>query len=103
MEGERRLMAQQVQYATLTTTVTEEYKAPARALPDSLSTRFRNAAVDGYQSVVNFILGVTLFLVSDGPMLLLWVTILFFRLGGRGGNFANIARRRCCDYNRRYK
>jgi hypothetical protein len=78
MEGERRLMAQQVQYATLTTTVTEEYKAPARALPDSLSTRFRNAAVDGYQSVVNFILGVTLFLVSDGPMLLLWVTILFF-------------------------
>jgi anti-sigma factor RsiW len=78
MEGERRLMAKQVEYATLTTTVTEEYKAPARALPDSLSTRLRNAAVDGYQSVVNFIIGVTLFLVSDGPMLLLWTAILFF-------------------------
>jgi len=78
MEGERRLMAKQAAYATLTATVTEEYKAPARALPDSLGTRFRNAAVDGYQSVVNFIVGLALFLVSDGPMLLLWIAILFF-------------------------
>ena len=78
MEGERRLMAKQAAYATLTATVTEEYKAPARALPDSLGTRFRNAAVDGYQSVVNFIVDVALFLVSDGPMLLLWIAILFF-------------------------
>jgi hypothetical protein len=78
MEGERRLMAKQVEYATVTATVTEEYKAPARALPDSIGTRFRNAAVDGYQSVVNFITDVALFLISDGPMLLLWIAILFF-------------------------
>jgi hypothetical protein len=78
MEGERRLLSKQVEYATLTATVNEEFKTPARALPDSLGTRFRNAAVDGYQSVVNFALGVALFLVSDGPMLLLWVAILFF-------------------------
>ena len=78
MEGERRLLSKQVEYATLTATVTEEYKAPARAIPDSLGTRFRNASVDGYQSVVNFLIGVALFLVSDGPMLLLWLAILFF-------------------------
>jgi len=78
MEGERRLLAKQVEYATLTATVTEEYKTPARALPDSAGTRFRNAAVDGYQSVVTFVIDVGLFLVSDGPMLLLWVAILFF-------------------------
>ena len=77
MEGERRLMAKQVEYATLTATVTEEYKTPARALPDSFGTRLRNAAVDGYQSVVNFIIGVALFLVSEGPMLLLSIAILF--------------------------
>jgi hypothetical protein len=76
MEGERRLIAKQVEYATLTATVTEEYKAPARALPESLSTRFRNAGVDGYQSVVNFIIGVALFLISDGPMLVVWILIL---------------------------
>ena len=76
MEGERRLMAKQVEYATLTATVTEEYKAPASALPDSTATRFRNAAVDGYRSVVNFIIGVALFLISDGPMLVVWTLIL---------------------------
>jgi hypothetical protein len=78
MEGERRLMAKQVEDATLTATVTEEYKTPARALPDSLSlgTRFRNAAVDGYQGVVNFITGVALFLISDGPILVVWILIL---------------------------
>ena len=57
--------------------MTEEYKAPAHALPDSTGTRFRNAAVDGYQSVIDFVIGVALFLVSEGPMLLLWIAILF--------------------------
>ncbi len=78
MEGERRLLSKQVEYATLSATIAEEFKAPAQALPNSLGTRFRNAAVDGYQSVVNFVIGVALFLVSDGPMLLLWIVILFF-------------------------
>src|SRR5664279_4985328 len=78
MEGERRLLSKQVEYATLNATIAEEYKAPAQALPDSTGTRFRNAAVDGYQSVVNFIIGVALFFISDGPMLLLWIAILFF-------------------------
>ena len=72
------MLAKQVAFASLTATVTEEYKAPARALPDSMGTRFRNAAVDGYQSVINFVIGVALFLISDGPMLLLWIAILFF-------------------------
>jgi len=78
MEGERRLLSKQVEYATLNATISEEFKAPAQALPDSLGTRFRNAAVDGYQSVVNFVISVALFLVADGPMLLLWIAILFF-------------------------
>jgi anti-sigma factor RsiW len=78
MEGERRMMAKQVEYATLTATVSEEYKAPASALPDSLGTRLRNAAVGGYQSVVNFFIDIALLLMSDGPMLLVWIAILFF-------------------------
>lgn len=78
MEGERRLLSKQVEFATLTATVSEEFKAPARVAPDSLGTRFRNAASDGVQSVITFVISVGLFLVSDGPMLLLWVAILFF-------------------------
>jgi hypothetical protein len=78
MEGERRLMSKQVEFATLTTTLSEEFKSPAGAAPDSLGTRFRNAAVDGYQTVAHFIVGVALLLVSNGPVLLLWAAILFF-------------------------
>jgi hypothetical protein len=89
MEGERRLLSKQVQFATVNATVTEEFKAPARALPDSLGTRFHNAAVDGYQSVVDFFIGVALFLISDGPMLLLWAAILFFPLRYAWRKFRN--------------
>jgi hypothetical protein len=71
MEGERRLLAKQVEYATLTATVTEESKAPASVLRDSTATRFRNASVDGYRSVVN-VIGVALFLIWDGPMVVVW-------------------------------
>jgi len=78
MEGERRLLSKQVEYATIAATITEEYKAAARALPVSIGTRFHNAAVDGYESAVNFFIGLGLFLVSDGPMLLVWAGILFF-------------------------
>jgi hypothetical protein len=75
MEDERRLLAKQVEYATLTATVTEEYKAPASVLRDSTATRFRNASVDGYRSVVN-VIGVALFLIWDGPMVVVWTLIL---------------------------
>jgi hypothetical protein len=78
MEGERRLLSKQVEYSTIAATVTEEYKAPARAVPESTGTRFRNAAVDGYQSLVNFVIDVALFLLSNGLLLLLWAGILFF-------------------------
>ena len=36
MEGERRLLSKQVEYATLNATIAEEFKAPAQALPDSI-------------------------------------------------------------------
>jgi anti-sigma factor RsiW len=78
MEAERRLLSKQVEFATLTATVTEEYKAQAKVGSDSLGNRFRNAAIDGYQSVVNFVIDVALFLISWGPSLLLWAAILFF-------------------------
>ena len=78
MEGERRLLSKQVEYSTIAATVTEEYRAPARAVPESTGTRFRNAAVEGYQSLVNFVIDVVLLLLSNGLLLLLWAGILFF-------------------------
>ena len=78
MEAERKLLTQRVDFATLNTTVTEEDKAPAQVVPNSMGTRFRNAAIDGYQSVVNGVVDFLLWLISYGPALLLWAAILFF-------------------------
>ncbi len=78
MQAEKKELAKQVQFATLNTTVKEEYKAPMQMAPPSTSNRFHNAAVDGYRSVVEGLVDVVLFLLSSGPSLLIWAAILFF-------------------------
>jgi hypothetical protein len=77
MEAEQKSMLKRVDYATLALTVNEEYKAQLHA-DGSLSTQFRNAAVDGFRGVAGSVVGVALFLLSNGPLLLLWAVILFF-------------------------
>jgi len=78
MQAEKKELAKQVQFATLNTTVKEDYKAPLQMAPPSTSNRFHNAAVDGYRSVVEGLVDVVLFLLSSGPSLLVWAVILFF-------------------------
>jgi anti-sigma factor RsiW len=78
MEAQRKNMKNQVDFATVTLNVSEEYKAEIKAVPPSTSTRFRNAAVEGYRSVVDGIIAFLLWLLSAGPTLLLWAAILFF-------------------------
>jgi hypothetical protein len=77
MEAERKTMLNQVSYATLTATITEDYQAQLQAVPPSTSTRLGNAAVEGYRNMIEGILSVALFLLSSGPTLLLWGAILF--------------------------
>lgn len=78
MEAERKTMATQVSFATLSATITEDYKAQLQVVPPSTSTRLRNAAVEGYRSVVDGVLSLVLFLLATGPSLLFWLAILFF-------------------------
>jgi hypothetical protein len=78
MEAERKNMKNQVDYATLNLTIAEDYKAELKVVPPSTSTQFRNAAVDGYRSLVDGIISVLLWLLSAGPTLLVWAAILFF-------------------------
>jgi hypothetical protein len=78
MEAERKNMANQVSFATLNATITEDYKAELQVVPPSTSTRLGNAAVEGYRSMVDGILGFALFMLSNGPTLLLSGVILFF-------------------------
>ncbi|HVG89886.1 MAG TPA: DUF4349 domain-containing protein, partial [Alphaproteobacteria bacterium] len=78
MQAEQKELTKRVAFATLNTTVKEEYQAKLQATPPSTGSRFRNAAVDGYNTVVEGVIDVALFLLSAGPSLLLWAAILFF-------------------------
>jgi Domain of unknown function (DUF4349)/Putative zinc-finger len=78
MEAEKKALTRQVDFGTLNLSLTEERRAQMRMVPQSVGTQFRNAAVEGYRSVVDGVLNVLLFLMSWGPTLLLWGAILFF-------------------------
>ena len=78
MQAEKKELSKRVAFATLNTMVKEEYHAKLEAAPPSTGSRFRNAAVDGYNTVVEGLIDVGLFLLSVGPSLLLWAAILFF-------------------------
>jgi Domain of unknown function (DUF4349)/Putative zinc-finger len=77
MEAERKTMSNQVSYATLNATIAEDYKAQLQVVPPSTSTRLSNAAVEGYRSMADGVVGLALFLLSTGPSLLLWGAVLF--------------------------
>jgi Domain of unknown function (DUF4349) len=80
MEAQRKTMANQVSFATLNTTITEDYQAQLQVVPPSTSTRLGNAAIEGYRSMVDGVVSLALFLLSIGPSLLLWGAVLFFPL-----------------------
>jgi hypothetical protein len=77
MEAERKNMTNQVSYATLNATITEDYKAQLQVVPPRTSTRLGNAAVEGYRSMADGVVSLALFLLSNGPSLLLWSAVLF--------------------------
>lgn len=78
MEAEKKNLANQVTFATITATVTENYQAQLQVVPPTTSGRLRNAAVEGYRDMVEGLVGAALFLLSYGPSLLLWGGLLFF-------------------------
>jgi anti-sigma factor RsiW len=78
MEAERKNTESQVAYAALQLNVSEYYKAQLRVSPDSTLLRFRNAAIEGYRSVADGIIGAALFIVAYAPSALLLAALLFF-------------------------
>lgn len=78
MEAEKKELTKQVAFSTLNMKVAEDYKERVHVVPDSTSTRLRNAAVEGYELMIAGLINLLLFLESWGPSLLLWGAILFF-------------------------
>jgi len=78
LEAERKNLGNRVDFATLSIKVSEDYKAEMQVVPGSFLTRLQNAAVEGYQSMVEGLVGVLLALVTYGPTILIWSGLLFF-------------------------
>lgn len=82
MEAERKNLANQVTFATITATVSEDYQAQLQVVPATTLGRLHNAAVGGYRDMVDGVVSTALFLLSYGPSLLLWGGLLFFPARG---------------------
>jgi len=78
MEADQRALQSRIDFATITLSVTEEYKASLNGAPSSMGTRLHNAFVTGYHSVVENVVGLLAWLLEAGPTLLLWAALLFF-------------------------
>jgi anti-sigma factor RsiW len=78
MEADQRALQTRIDFATITLSVTEEYKASLNGAPSSTGTRLHNAFVTGYHSVVENVIGLVAWLLESGPTLLLWAALLFF-------------------------
>ena len=78
MQAEKKTLEKQVAFSTVELKVAEDYKQPVHVVPTSTSRRIRDAAVDGYETLVAGLINVLLFFVSWGPSLLVWGLILFF-------------------------
>ena len=69
MEAESKQMTKQVSFATVNVSITEDYKAQIEIVPPSTATRLGSAAVDGYRSMVDGVIGVALFALSNDALL----------------------------------
>jgi hypothetical protein len=77
MEAEQKNLEHRVDFATIDLKISEEYKAQISPPAPAVSTQIHNALVSGYRNVADTLLSLTLFFAEYGPVLLLWLTILF--------------------------
>ena len=77
MEAERRMLDRRITYGTIQLEMTEEQKAALDLGDQSVATKLRNAAVEGWNSALNSILDVTLLIARTAPTLVLWGLALF--------------------------
>jgi Domain of unknown function (DUF4349)/Putative zinc-finger len=78
MGAELKNLSTRIAFATVQLQVAEEYKEPLRVDHSSTLGRLRNAAVEGYRSVIHGAIGVLVFLLAYGPSLLIVAAILLF-------------------------
>jgi hypothetical protein len=78
MEAQKKALVNRVDFATLNLALREV--SQAEISPHSTLDRFRNAAAEGYASLLAGVVGAAVFLLSHGPNLLFWGGISFLVL-----------------------
>lgn len=76
METEQQSIEHRVNFASVELQLAEEYMAQLNPPAPSISTRFRNALIAGYQNVSETVLDILLFFTEYGPVIVLWVAML---------------------------
>jgi len=74
LEAERVSTEHQVIFAQVLLSLREEVKPPA----EGLAAEFRNAALAGLSDAMSSLAAIALFVISRGPVTLLWVVLVFF-------------------------
>jgi hypothetical protein len=77
-EAEQKSLAKQIAFATVQLRVSEEYKKSLTSGHISTGTRLHNAIVEGFQTLADAVIGLLLFFLSYGPVLLFIAALLFF-------------------------
>lgn len=76
MEAQRKSLDNAITYAVIRFELTSERKADAGTGPVSISTRLRNAIVDGYVAAVERAVSLAVFFAEILPTLILWAVVL---------------------------
>jgi hypothetical protein len=76
MEAQQKDMTNKVQFATIQLEMSEEYHAEIQTTLPSAATRLWNASIEGYHAATESVMGMALFFLRYGPMLLLWAMVL---------------------------
>ena len=76
MEAQRKSLDSAITYAVIRLELTSERKAEAGTGPVSISTRLRNAIVDGYVAAVERAVSLVVFLAEILPTLIVWAVVL---------------------------
>jgi Domain of unknown function (DUF4349)/Putative zinc-finger len=77
MEADQRALQTRIDFATIELSVQEEYKASLQGAPTATATRLHNAAVGGYRSAIDSVIGVGIWALQSLPTILVWAIALF--------------------------
>lgn len=78
MDAERRTTADQVAFATVNFTGSEEFHAQLGTGRESTWTRLRNAAVDGYENLAETVVNIATAAIRYLPSIALWLGLIYF-------------------------